>query len=265
MRGSLNFMQQPTMMIVADNEDAKQYRALRLQGTMVETVGINDCIDHIKQTKVDLVLLDCGYRVWTGLSILRQIKQACQNTVVVFLTDLDSEDFAIKAFIEGAEVYFKKPVNLSELQQALERVIMVKQAPGTFQSRVVVRSQEDSVSCLKTIPAGKPQNLLQVIAFIEKNLLSSMELESLAERAHLSKFHFCRVFKRYIGMNPMKFVAALRIERAKELLKENNKAVSLVASEAGFRDLSNFIRQFKKITGVTPTMYRGYWNRESPN
>ncbi len=57
-------------------------------------------------------------------------------------------------------------------------------------------------------------------------------------------------------MNPMKFVTLLRIERAKELLKRNDFTVSLVANEVGFKDLSNFIRQFKKNTGVTPTMYR---------
>ncbi len=106
------------------------------------------------------------------------------------------------------------------------------------------------------VTSDKPQNLLQVVAFIEGNLWSSMELGSLAKQAHLSKFHFCRVFKRHIGMNPMKFVAVLRIERAKELLTRNDKTVSLVANEVGFRDLSNFIRQFKKLTGVTPTMYR---------
>lgn len=112
-------------------------------------------------------------------------------------------------------------------------------------------------SMLIAVTSDKPQNLLQVIAFIEGNLWSSMELGSLAKKAHLSKFHFCRVFKRHIGMNPMKFVAVLRIERAKELLTSNDKTVSLVANEVGFRDLSNFIRQFKKITGMTPTMYRG--------
>lgn len=64
-------------------------------------------------------------------------------------------------------------------------------------------------------------------------------------------------------MNPMKFVTALRIERAKELLKKNDLTVSLVAKEVGFKDLSNFSRQFKKVTGVTPTAYRSTARIES--
>jgi len=104
--------------------------------------------------------------------------------------------------------------------------------------------------------AEKPSNILQVVARIEENLTSPLELEDLARTAQLSKFHFCRTFKRHIGMNPMKFVASLRIERAKRLLARKGVAVSAIAEEVGYRDVGNFIRQFKKLTGMTPTMYR---------
>ncbi|HTG01096.1 MAG TPA: AraC family transcriptional regulator [Nitrospirota bacterium] len=103
----------------------------------------------------------------------------------------------------------------------------------------------------------KPQNIVHVVSYIEQNLWTPLELDELAKQAHLSKFHFCRTFKRYTGLNPMKYVAALRIDRAKELLKQQDISVSNVASKVGFRDLSNFIRQFKKVTGVTPSRYRG--------
>ena len=249
-------MQQPSMLIVADKEEAGFYHTLRLRGERVATLGMNDCLDQIKQANVDIILLDCGRRVWTGLSTLRQIKQACPDTVVVFLTNQGSEDIAVYAAAEGAKEYFKKPVNLYELKQTLERLVTVKSAPDGPSMPVVARNGNDGAPCTGTVTTEKPQNLLQVIAFIEENLWSSMELEGLAKKAHLSKFHFCRVFKRHIGMNPMKYVTALRIERAKELLTKNDKTVSIVANEVGFKDLSNFIRQFKKITGVTPTMYR---------
>ncbi len=244
------------LLIVADKEDAKSYRSLQLPEERTTMLDLGSCVDLVKQAKAGVVLLDCGQRVWTGLTALRQIKQACPDVIVLFLTDQGSEDIAINAFSEGAGEYFKKPVNLYELRQALERLTAARRASNGERQAAFVRKGEDGVSCTQMVTTGKPQNLLQVIAFIEENLWSSMELESLAKKAHLSKFHFCRVFKRHIGMNPMKFVAALRIERAKELLAKNDKTVSIVANEVGFRDLSNFIRQFKKVTGVTPTMYR---------
>ncbi len=243
------------MLIVSGKEDARSYQSLEPQGTRVVALDFRDCVDYIKHMKVDVVLLDCGHRVWTGLSTLRQIKQTCPDIAVVFLTDLGSEDVAINAVAEGAKEYFRKPADLHDVKQSLERLLAVRHASDGGRPPIASSNPGDA-PCTRTVTTDKPENLLQVIAFIEENLLSSMELGSLAKKAHLSKFHFCRVFKRHIGMNPMKFVATLRIERAKELLMKNDKTVSLVANEVGFRDLSNFIRQFKKITGVTPTMYR---------
>ena len=116
--------------------------------------------------------------------------------------------------------------------------------------------QKDSAISGGISTIDKPHNIKQAISHIEENLFCPLGLEGLAQTANLSKFHFCRTFKRYIGMNPMKFVASLRIERAKEMLEVNDLTVSAVAEGVGFRDLTNFIRQFKKITGMTPTTYR---------
>ena len=157
----------------------------------------------------------------------------------------------------GAQEYYQKPVNVIRLQQLVENLLAIRQSTGSDDVPAAnISAGEASAPHDKTTFPDKPQNILQVISFIESNLWSPMELEGLAQKANLSKFHFCRVFKKYTGMNPMKYVNSLRISRAKELLAGNKNSVSLVANEVGFRDLSNFIRQFKKNTGVTPTAYR---------
>ena len=78
----------------------------------------------------------------------------------------------------------------------------------------------------------------------------------LANQANVSKYHFCRLFKRRMGTTPMQFVLARRIIRAKELLRREGLTISMVAAEAGFSELSSFTEQFKKFTGKTPTQYR---------
>lgn len=251
-------MQKLPVFVVADGENAKPYHSLSLKGEKIIVCSLKDSMEHIRQGKADAVLLDCGYRVWTGLSTMREIKELHPAIPVVFLTDLGSEDAAINAFRLGAREYFKKPVNLFDLKLTLQKILDTKRLPVGRHLQAVpgVRPGGPLSACVRTVTTDKPQNILQVISFVEENLRSSLELELLARKAHLSKFHFCRMFKQHIGQNPMKFVTALRIERAKELLSQNDLNVSLVANEVGFKDLSNFIRQFKKITGVTPTMYR---------
>jgi len=251
-------MQKLPVFVIADEENAKPYQSLSLKGEKIVICSLRDSMEQIRQGMADAVLLDCGYRVWTGLSTIREIKEMHPAIPVVFLTDLGSEDAAINAFRLGAREYFKKPVNLFDLKLTLQKILNIKRLPDGRHLPPVAgaKSGNSSSACVRTVTTDKPQNILQVISFVEENLRSSLELELLARKAHLSKFHFCRMFKHHIGMNPMKFVAALRIERAKELLRQNDLNVSLVANEVGFKDLSNFIRQFKKIAGVTPTMYR---------
>jgi AraC family transcriptional regulator len=72
----------------------------------------------------------------------------------------------------------------------------------------------------------------------------------------MSKHHFCRVFKRHLGISPLQFFIRMRVERAKELLKNRALSVSMVALEVGFNDISNFIKHFKKVTGITPSAFR---------
>ena len=242
------------VLIIADLEDAGMYRSLQLNGERLERCALGDAVARVTREKPDVIVLDCGNRVWTGLSTLRQIKEIHQDVPVIFLTDMSSEDAAINAFKMGAREYFKKPVNIVELKQALGHLLKIKLA---VDHHPVPVTDEKSTPRVNSATSDKPQNILDVIAFIEANLWSPLELTMLAEKAHLSKFHFCRFFKRHTGMNPMKFVASLRIERAKELLKKEGQTVSSVANEVGFKDMSNFIRQFKKATGVTPRTYRG--------
>jgi AraC family transcriptional regulator len=253
----LSETQQVSVLLIADEKNPGYFPSLDLKGEKVERCPFKDCVDSINRWKADVMMLDCGYQVGSGLSALRQIKQARPDVPIIFLTDLGSEDSAVSAVKLGAEQYFKKPVKVSELRRLLERLLSARHHDSTISITPAATPPQDVISPpVKADTADKPQNILQVISFIESNLWSPLELEGLAQKANLSKFHFCRIFKRYTGMNPMKFVNALRIERSKELLAGSTKSVSLLANEVGFRDLSNFIRQFKKVTGVTPTTYR---------
>jgi AraC-like DNA-binding protein len=48
----------------------------------------------------------------------------------------------------------------------------------------------------------------------------------------------------------------MRVEKAKKLLKDSALSVSVIALELGFKDIGNFIKNFKSVTGNTPTRYR---------
>jgi len=102
---------------------------------------------------------------------------------------------------------------------------------------------------------SEPQ-LRLVLDFIQSNLHQQISLNELAALAGQSRFHFCRAFKRSLGVSPVRHVRALRIEAARNLLRLHGITIAEVAAAVGFRGESQFGRVFRGIVGMTPSEYR---------
>ena len=81
-----------------------------------------------------------------------------------------------------------------------------------------------------------------------------IDLQTLAERAGLSRFQALRAFKRRYGLPPHAYQLCMRVQRAQGMLRAGAPPAD-VAVQCGFVDQSHFIRHFKRIVGVTPTRY----------
>lgn len=91
---------------------------------------------------------------------------------------------------------------------------------------------------------------------IEASLEHGISLSDLASAVGLSRFHFSRAFKVSTGLPPHRYLTERRIERAKELLLDEEKTISEVALEVGFNSQSHFTGSFRAATGTTPLRYR---------
>ncbi len=92
--------------------------------------------------------------------------------------------------------------------------------------------------------------------FLHTHYASDVSLEELATIAGLSRFHFCRIFGKEIGVSPSAYQTQLRIAQAKKLLLQSIP-IATVASLTGFYDQSHFGWHFKRLVGVTPGSYLG--------
>lgn len=96
----------------------------------------------------------------------------------------------------------------------------------------------------------------QAIQYMGEHLDQNISLDELAENINLSKFYFNRYFKKQMGMTPHQYFVNMRLQRAKKLLVTTHSSIEEVAEVCGFDNASNFIRLFKKKTGMTPTAFR---------
>jgi AraC family transcriptional regulator len=112
----------------------------------------------------------------------------------------------------------------------------------------------------KTVRApsgGLPRAALRrVTDYVEENLSGDLTLAELSGVAHMSPFHFSRVFKLSTGLSPHRYVVRRRIERAKRLLADSELPLHEVARAAGFADQSHLARHFRLRLGTTPRSFR---------
>jgi AraC family transcriptional regulator len=104
---------------------------------------------------------------------------------------------------------------------------------------------------------GLPQRqLLQVLDYIHDHLDQDIKLADLAALLSMSRFHFSHLFKQSIGTSPYQYLLQQRIERAKQLLKQTERSIMEIALECGFNSHSHLSKQFRQLTGITPTNCR---------
>jgi AraC family transcriptional regulator len=96
----------------------------------------------------------------------------------------------------------------------------------------------------------------QAMRFLEAHADEPIALRALAARARVSAFHFLRSFRAAAGTTPHQYLLATRLRRAAALLLRTDEPVTDIAFRAGFGDLSNFIRTFRRATGRSPRAFR---------
>jgi len=99
------------------------------------------------------------------------------------------------------------------------------------------------------------QHLVQAKLFMDQHYDSGIDLDSIAARAFFSKFHFIRVFRSVYGKTPNQYLASVRIEQAKERLK-NGCTIVDACWQVGFHSPGSFKALFKRMTHLTPGAYQ---------
>ena len=111
-------------------------------------------------------------------------------------------------------------------------------------------------------PSRRDQKrVAEAVRRIELNADGPVSLTELASATATSPYHFLRTFRQVAGMTPYQFLLRTRLHRAAVRLRISDDAISAIAFEAGFNDLSTFNRRFRRIMGETPGNYRARRNR----
>ncbi|HEU4421872.1 MAG TPA: helix-turn-helix transcriptional regulator [Pilimelia sp.] len=91
---------------------------------------------------------------------------------------------------------------------------------------------------------------------MREKLGDQLGIDEIARTASFSKFHFSRIFQRITGISPGRFLWAMRIQRAKQLLLTSSLNVTEISHCVGYSSIGTFSTRFSSAVGVSPSVYR---------
>jgi AraC-like DNA-binding protein len=107
-----------------------------------------------------------------------------------------------------------------------------------------------------TQAAAEAPNMTIARGFIFNHQREKIGHLQVARAVNMSTYYFCKVFKRSTGFTFTDYLARVRVESAKQMLRNPHMRVSEAAYEAGFQSLSQFNRVFRRVAGEAPSDYR---------
>lgn len=211
--------------------------------------------------EADLILMDIEMPGMNGLDAARAVLEQRPDCKVIFITAYSLFQYAHEAVHLGACDYLLKPVDPDEVEAAIRRAIRQieagrKLASLAAETPAVEPENEDE---METTEGENDRNALvmsHVRKYMEDNYMFDLSLDSVSEILHISPAYLSAQFKKYQKMNFLDCLTELRINAAKQLLKDPFRSAAEVASMVGYEDSSYFARAFKKRTGMTPTQFR---------
>lgn len=255
-------MPESSIVIFADGPNQYRYRDLGIDKESLNIFTCGDAVGILERLKANVVLIDCGVDTRKGLKLLKEIKAKQPQIPVIFLTDASSEELAISAFRAGTREYFANPVNRLILKKTIRRLVEVRKRTAETRKPFSLFPEAEPEVTSDFDKKRLPPRLGEALIYINENLTNKITLSSLAAGLRMSKYHFSRYFRKFVGMSPMKYVNSVRIKRAKQLLAREDLTITEIAHLVGYDGLNGLLRNFKKETGRTPTEVRKRRDRD---
>jgi AraC family transcriptional regulator len=174
--------------------------------------------------------------------------------------------------VNVAELQFRQKIDIEDrgIRLTVAAIMQEIEAPGLnsrlyldsllmlLLTRLMRCASNFATPCQRTyVKGGLPGwRLKYALELLEADLTKTPSLAELAKPLRIHPTSFCRAFKQSTGLSPHRYLLAHRINRAKEMMTDQNRTLTEIALDCGFSSSSQFSIVFKRITGVSPRIYR---------
>lgn len=203
-----------------------------------------EAINYLTNHPVHAVFTDIRMPETDGLDLANYIFLHHPYIQCVIISGYDDFNYARSAISYQVKNYLLKPINKDELRTCL---LEIESHLHTMLDKFEpVAPQEKS-----------PQELVYLVhEYIQKHYNEVLDLSAIADSFGFSSAYLTKIFTKYEGMPPSKYIKAYRLTIAKQLLTTTDLPISSIAQQTGYNDQFHFSKSFKASEGSSPSEYR---------
>lgn len=209
-------------------------------------------ISLVREKKPDILLTDIRMPNMDGLSMLAAVKSEFPHMQVCVLTAFREFDYAQQAIRLGVCRYLLKPSKMDELMDAMREMCR------RLDERSAREAQPEDEQPEEAGEGGEAGSFVvrTALDYMREHCTEHLTLGGVADHVYVSQWHLSKLINRHMGQSFLELLSGMRIDRAKELLRDPAMRVHEIAERTGFADVAHFSRTFKRTVGKTPGQYR---------
>jgi len=199
----------------------------------------------IRQLSPHIVFTDIRMPDQDGLTMLAGLRSEFPWMQICVLTGYRDFAYAQEAIRLGVTRYLLKPSKMNEIEEALTAMT---EKLSALEPESLPAPEED----------GHAGSFLvnQATKYMEKHFNQKLSLQEVADNCFVSQWHLSKLINKHTGGSFYDLLNTIRIEKAKELLKDPHLRIGQIVEIVGYSDSAHFARIFKKSTGLSANEYR---------
>lgn len=250
-----------------------------------------EALEVYEKEKIQIAILDIEMPGITGIEAAQKIRERDKDCCIIFLTAFDEFSYAKKAITIRALDYLLKPYDEKELMLVLEEAMrMVDECQEKKADAARKAAEETAAGSMEMENAGagsaepgssagnevdgktgENQSVIRdeapmaetrltdlIYQYIKDNYMFDISMQEVARTMNYSEAYFCKLFKQFFGKNFTAYLTEYRIETAKKLLQTPTVNIKEIGKAVGYADSNYFAKVFKRVTGESPSEYRGH-------
>lgn len=228
-----------------------QYNFLTIYESSVAKRGLM----LLKQSQPSALLLDLSLPDMDGLAFGKLALEMYPDLPIIVVSQIKMFELAQQTINAGFSAYLLKPLSKNELLGTFERVLDSK----------IIKEVNQSLNEGEKFITDLRNPIESAVQYIQLNFSEQITLKNLADLVYLSPSYFSKLFKDETGFTFVEYLAWIRVQKAKDMLRMSLLPIDVIANNTGFNNSGYFATTFRRLEGKTPSQYRDqfYWKGRS--